>query len=302
MTGEILRASGLTAGYARRPVIHDITLALPDRPEGVGLIGESGSGKTTIALALLGLLRPYAGRVAFRGRDLRTLDRAGRARYRGEVQPVFQDGTEALDPRLRVAASIREARRAGVDVPGLLADVGLDPALATRRPHELSSGQRQRVSIARALAVGPKLLILDEPTSALDMTVQARILDLLERLRAEHDLSYLLITHNLALVDRLCATAHVLFAGRLVESGPADRLLRRPSHPYTLALRAAVPKLGEPLARGAGAPEMRPAETGCPYRLRCPFAVGRCAAEFPATRRLEDGRTVACHRAEDVLG
>ncbi|WP_433519765.1 ABC transporter ATP-binding protein [Nonomuraea sp. CA-143628] len=287
----MLRAEGVTLGYGKTPVVHDVTLDLTDG--GVGLIGESGSGKTTLARAFLGLLTPTSGNIWY---GQQTLKKADMRAFRRDVQPVFQ--AEALDPRMRVGASIAEAlpRNARHRVPELLDQVGLSPDLATRRPHQLSGGQRQRVVIARALAVGPRLLILDEPTSALDVTVQARILDLLAGLDTEH----LLITHNLAVVGRLCRTSHVLFAGRVVESGPTADILARPAHPYTLALRDAVPKLGgePPVARGRT--EARPAETGCPFRLRCPLAVKEC--EQPPALRDVEGRQVACHRAEDVLG
>ncbi|WP_084965454.1 ABC transporter ATP-binding protein [Thermoactinospora rubra] len=288
----ILGAERLTLGYGGAAVVHDVTFGVTEG--GVGLIGESGSGKTTIARALLGLLTPLGGEVRYGGQNLKYADKRA---FRRDVQPVFQ--AESLDPRMRVGRSIAEGlpRSERSRVPELMEQVGLDPSLARRRPHELSGGQRQRVVIARALAVRPRLLILDEPTSALDVTVQAKILDLLAGLATER----LLISHNLAVVARLCRTSHVLFAGRVVESGPTRELLERPAHPYTRALRDAVPKIGgrPPVATGV---EARPAETGCPYRLRCPLTVPECA-ERPPLRDLEGpgGRQVACHRAEDQL-
>ncbi|GII93901.1 ABC transporter ATP-binding protein [Sinosporangium siamense] len=305
-TAPTLTAENLTLAYGPVPVVHDVSLAVD--AGGAGLIGESGSGKTTLARALLGLLRPRAGRITYGTADVTRLRRAERAGFRAAVQPVFQDGGEALNPRMRIGTSIAEGltgrlraaeRRAAV--AELMAGVGLDPALAGRRPHELSGGQRQRAVIARALAVRPRVLVLDEPTSALDVTVQARILDLLERLRGEHGLAYLLITHNLAVVDRLCGTSHVMFAGRVVESGPTGDLLTRPAHPYTLALRDAVPRVGGPPPAASGRTEASPAPSGCPFRRRCPLAVSRCREEAPRPRSLE-GRRVACHRAEEVLG
>ncbi|WP_182907709.1 ABC transporter ATP-binding protein [Microbispora sp. H13382] len=304
----LLAAEKVTLAYGTTAVVHDVSLTVDEG--GVGLIGESGSGKTTLARALLGLVRPRSGVVRYGSRDLAGLGRTGRAEFRRAVQPVFQDGSEALDPRMTAGASITEAltthhrmsraeRRDRVDA--LLADVGLDPALAARRPHEMSGGQRQRVAVARALAVEPRLLVLDEPTSALDVTVQARILDLLERLAAEHGLGYLLITHNLGVVGRLCRTSSVLFAGRVVESGPTRELLTRPAHPYTRALRDAVPRLGGEPPRPTGRTEAAPATSGCPFRVPCPLAVDRCRDEAPLAREVE-GRGVACHRAEEVLG
>ncbi|MBF8185957.1 ABC transporter ATP-binding protein [Nonomuraea sp. K274] len=286
----VLRAERVTLGYGKRPVVHDLSLDITEG--GVGLIGESGSGKTTLARAFLGLLAPMSGNIWYGDQ---TLKKADMRTFRKDVQPVFQ--AEALDPRMRVGASVAEGlpRSARSRVTELLEQVGLDPALATRRPHQLSGGQRQRVVIARALAVGPRLLILDEPTSALDVTVQARILDLLAALDTER----LLITHNLAVVERLCRTSHVLFAGRVVESGPTGDLLARPAHPYTRALRDAVPKLGGAPPEARGRTEAVPAATGCSFRLRCPLAVAECE-RAPALRDVR-GRQVACHRAEDVL-
>ncbi|MEU6783499.1 ABC transporter ATP-binding protein [Nonomuraea angiospora] len=286
----MLRAERVTLGYGRTPVVHDVTLDITEG--GVGLIGESGSGKTTLARAFLGLLTPMSGNIWYGDQTLKKVDMR---KFRKDVQPVFQ--AEALDPRMRIGTSVAEAlpRGARDRVKDLLEQVGLDPDLATRRPHQLSGGQRQRVVIARALAVDPRLLILDEPTSALDVTVQARILDLLASLDTER----LLITHNLAVVDRLCRTAHVLFAGRVVESGPTAELLAKPAHPYTRALRDAVPKLGGDPPVAKGRTEAVPAPTGCPFRLRCPLAAPEC--EQPPALRDLDGRQVACHRAEDVL-
>jgi peptide/nickel transport system ATP-binding protein len=279
----------VSLGYGRTPVVHDVTLDITEG--GVGLIGESGSGKTTLARAFLGLLTPMSGTVWYEDRPLAAADRG---RFRRDVQPVFQ--SESLDPRMRVGTSIAEAlpRRERHRVPGLLRHVGLDPELADRRPHQLSGGQRQRVVIARALAVEPRLLILDEPTSALDVTVQARVLDLLAGLDTER----LLITHNLAVVGRLCRTSYVLFAGRVVESGPTKELLAAPAHPYTRALRDAVPKPGVAPPRATGRMGAGVAATGCPFRARCPLAVPECE-RMPPLREVR-GRQVACHRAEEV--
>ncbi|WP_223167133.1 ABC transporter ATP-binding protein [Nonomuraea sp. SYSU D8015] len=286
----MLRAERVTLGYGKRPVVHDVSLDVTEG--GVGLIGESGSGKTTLARAFLGLLSPMSGTIWYGDQTLKSVDMR---KFRKDVQPVFQ--AESLDPRMRIGSSIAEAlpRAARSRVGELLEQVGLDPGLAARRPHQLSGGQRQRVVIARALAVGPRLLILDEPTSALDVTVQAKILDLLAGLDTER----LLITHNLAVVERLCRTSHVLFAGRVVESGPTADLLAKPAHPYTKALRDAVPKLGGPPPEARGRTEAVPAATGCPYRLRCPLSVPECE-QAPPLRALES-RQVACHRAEEVL-
>ncbi len=302
----LLSVRQATRRFGAVQAVTDVSLEIPDAPGGIGIIGESGSGKTTLARILLGLLEPDEGEVLFRGAAVGRLGRGGRREFRAQVQPVFQDGNEALDPRMSVRASIVEAlsvtgrvgkdRRAGA-VADLLTDVGLDPALAQRFPHELSGGQRQRVIIARALAVRPKVLILDEPTSALDVTVQARILDLLDRLRDEHQLGMLLITHNLAVVQRLCGTAHVMFAGRVVESGPTRVLLSTPRHPYTRTLRDAVPRLGGTPPATAERPWQAPAEEGCAFRSRCPLATEICARERPVLRPV-GAQLAACHHAE----
>jgi ABC-type glutathione transport system ATPase component len=248
----LLEVGELRVAYGDREVVHGVSFDVEQGPYGLGLIGESGSGKTTVARALLRLMPVAGGRVRFDGKDVTRLRGRDLRAYRRAVQVVLQDGSEALDPRMRVGASVEEAlathdvvprgARAG-RVADLLGEVGLDASLARRYPHQLSGGQRQRVIIARALAVEPRLLILDEPTSALDVTVQARVLALVERLRRERGLAYLLISHNLAIVDRLCERCVVLRDGRIVEAGPTAQVLDHPQDPYTQALRAAVPEL-----------------------------------------------------------
>jgi ABC-type microcin C transport system duplicated ATPase subunit YejF len=228
-----------------------VSFEIPEGPFGVGLIGESGSGKSTIARVLLGLT-PASGSVTFDGREVSRLRGAELKAFRRSVQFVMQDGTEALNPRMRLRASVAEGltvhdvvprAERGRRVAALLQEVGLDPELGDRYPHELSGGQRQRATIARALAVEPRVLVLDEPTSALDVTVQARILALIKRLREERSLSYLLISHNLAIVDQLCEQCLVLHDGAVVESGATAQVLDAPQHPYTQQLRAAVPEI-----------------------------------------------------------
>jgi ABC-type microcin C transport system duplicated ATPase subunit YejF len=267
----LLDVRDLRVGYGGRDVVRGVSFAIDEAPFGLGLIGESGSGKTTIARAILRLIPYGGGEIAFEGRPVGALRGRDLRAYRRAVQVVLQDGSEALNPRMRVGASIGEAlavhdvvpraERAG-RVSDLLAEVGLEDQHARRWPHQLSGGQRQRVIIARALAVEPRLIILDEPTSALDVTVQARILALIERLRRERDLAYLLISHNLAVVDRLCEHCLVLRDGDVVEAGPTARVLDEPQDAHTRALRAAVPELpagpggsavAEPPGKGATA-------------------------------------------------
>ena len=188
----------------------------------------------------------------------------------------------------------------------LLSEAALDPALASRYPHQLSGGQRQRVAIARALAVSPRLLVLDEPTSALDVTAQARILALVRRLRDERQLAYLLITHNLAIIPGLCEQTVVLYLGRVAESGPTGELLTRPAHPYTLALRSAVPEVDAAARRSriilpGDTPRAGSTPPGCPFHPRCPLAIDVCRTTVPPLQAVAPGRDAACHRAGEVL-
>jgi len=194
----------------------------------------------------------------------------------------------------------------GDRVAALLSEAALDPALASRYPHQLSGGQRQRVAIARALAVSPRLLVLDEPTSALDVTAQARILALVRRLRDQRQLAYLLITHNLAIIPGLCEQTVVLYLGRVAESGPTGELLARPAHPYTLALRSAVPEVDAAARRSriilpGDTPHTASPPPGCPFHPRCPLVIDICRTTVPPVQAVAPGRQAACHRAGEVL-
>ena len=310
---SLLSVRDLRIAYSGVDVVHGVDVDVPAGPYGVGLIGESGSGKTTIARTLLKLHPASAGSVTFDGEDVLGLRGAALSAYRRAVQIVFQDGDGALDPRMSVLSNVAEPYAVHKTVPRserkgrvarLLDEVGLPADVITRYPHQLSGGQRQRVVIARALALEPRLLVLDEPTSALDVTVQERVLQLIERLRSERGLAYLLISHNLAVVDRLCESSVVLYRGVVMERGSTTTLLSRPRHPYTRALRAAVPEIGvqrPPLTRintGSAAPA---SPVGCVYAERCPLAVETCRTVTPVLREL-DGREVACHRAEEAAG
>jgi len=306
---SLLSVRDLRIAYGDEEVVHGVNLDVPAGPYGVGLIGESGSGKTTIARTLLVLHPASGGSVTFDGEDVLGRRGAALTRYRRAVQIVFQDGDGALDPRMSVLSSVAEpyavhktvARAERKErVAQLLHEVGLPADVISRYPHQLSGGQRQRVVIARALALEPRLLVLDEPTSALDVTVQERVLQLIERLREERGLAYVLISHNLAVVDRLCESSVVLYRGVVTERGPTNTLLSSPRHPYTRALRAAVPEIGvqrPPLTRIATG-SITVSSTGCVYAARCPLAVDLCRSEAPVLRPL-DGREVACHRAEE---
>lgn len=311
----LLEVEGLRVRFGAVRAVDGVSLALPSGPFGLGVVGESGSGKTTLGRAILRLVPVADGAVRVEGRDVLRARGGELRRYRRAVQIVFQDPDSSLDPRMRVGEAVAEALRAHRIVPrsGLAArvaelfeEVALDPVLASRYPHQLSGGQRQRVAIARALAVGPRVLVLDEPTSALDVTVQARILELIGRLRRERRLAYLLISHNLAVVEQLCEETAVMYLGRIVEQGPTSALLALPAHPYTVALRSAVPEIDlsrrRPRLLLAGAvPDPAAPPPGCRFHPRCPLAVDRCRAEPPILRELGAGRWVACHRAEEVV-
>jgi oligopeptide/dipeptide ABC transporter ATP-binding protein len=312
----LLEIDGLSVRYGPVQAVNGVSLQLAAGPAGLGLVGESGSGKTTIGRAVLRLTRVSGGQIRFEGADVATLRGRALQDYRRAVQIVFQDPDNSLDPRMRVGSSLREALAAHRVVPrgltagrarDLLAEVGLDPDFAARYPHQLSGGQRQRVAIARALSVQPRLLVLDEPTSALDVRAQARVLSLIGRLRAGRKLSYLLITHNFAIVSELCEQTAVLYLGRIAESGPTGALLRSPAHPYTQALRSAVPELDWAARRTrlvlpGDPPDAASPPPGCVFHPRCPLAVSRCRTEVPLLRAVAPGRLAACHRAEDVLG
>lgn len=306
----LMSVNGLRLAYDGVDVVHGVDLNVPVGPYGVGLIGESGSGKTTIARALLKLHPVSAGTVVFDGTDVLSMRGAALSQYRRDVQVVFQDGDGALDPRMSVFSTVAEPfavhgtvprNRRRARVAELLDEVGLPSDIVNRYSHQLSGGQRQRVVIARALALEPRLLVLDEPTSALDVTVQERVLQLIERLRIERGLAYLLISHNLGVVDRLCESSSVLYRGVVMERGSTATLLSHPLHPYTRALRAAVPEIGvvrPPLTRISTGSVTSGASNGCAYVERCPLALEHCHRAVPQLRTLE-GRDVACHRAEE---
>src|SRR5688500_2613033 len=274
----------------------------------LGLVGESGCGKTTTSKLILGLERPTAGTIRFEGRDVHALGRAGEREYRRFVQAVFQDPYASLDPRMRVAAIVAEPLviNSDLDAAGrrrrvaeLLDVVGLPQRAGTLYPHEFSGGQRQRVAIARALALSPKLVVLDEPVSALDVSIRAQILNLLTDLQKRLGVSYLFIAHDLAAVAHMSHTIAVMYLGKIVEWGDADAVALDPKHPYTQALFAAAlpidldgPRADTTLAGEVPRPLNPPA--GCRFHPRCPVAMPHCATQESALRRVS-GRLVACH-------
>ena len=309
----LLEVRDLHVRFGAVRAVDGVSLDLAAGPFGLGLVGESGSGKTTTGRAVMRLAPIERGSILLEGRDVTRLRGRELKRSRRAIQIVFQDPDGTLDPRMRVGPAIAEAIRAHDLVPrgdvsgrveALLADVGLEAEHARRYPHQLSGGQRQRVAIARALAVEPRILVLDEPTSALDVTVQARILRLIGTLREQRQLAYLLISHNLAVVEQLCESTAVMYLGKIVERAATQIVLTEPAHPYTVALRAAVPDItarrtGVPLVPGPP-PSAAAPPPGCTFHPRCPLAVERCRIDVPELRTV-GARAVACHRAEDVL-
>ncbi|HZY69882.1 MAG TPA: ABC transporter ATP-binding protein [Thermoplasmata archaeon] len=305
------------SGHARLAVhaVDGVSLQIA-AGETLGLIGESGSGKTTLGWIIARLLAPTAGRIWFGGEDVTELSGRELRRWRRNVQTVFQDPVGSLDPRMRVWEIVGEPIRAQEQlsrpelrrrVAELLPDVGLPADCLDQYPHEFSGGGRQRLSVARALSVRPRLVVLDEPTSALDVAVQAQILNRLVSLQREHGFAYLLITHNVAAVRYVADRVAVMYLGKIAESGPVRELLQHPLHPYTKALLAAlpVPDVRRRRARfriSGDIPTLVSPPPGCRFASRCPYVVDVCRKVEPLLREIagRPGHPVACHRAEEV--
>ncbi|MCW2490881.1 MAG: hypothetical protein JWN47_245 [Frankiales bacterium] len=276
--------------------------------EVLSLVGESGSGKSTLGMCVTGMSTPTAGRIRFAGEDVALASRRGRADFRRRVQPVFQDPRSSLDPRWPIERTIREpldAYRVGSSVERtarvaeLMDLVGLPRHFASRQPRELSGGQQQRVAIAAALALRPELLVADEPVSALDVSVQAQILNLLDELRNRLKLALLFIAHDLSVVEHLSDRVAVMYLGRIVETGPVERIFSAPEHPYTRALIDAIPHAdpGRKMSRirltGEIPSPVNP-PSGCRFHPRCPVAVDRCSTEEPQDTQFDEGHSAAC--------
>ena len=281
--------------------------------ETLGLVGESGCGKTTLGRSLVKLVEPTSGTILFDGKDIAHLHGAALQESRRGLQMIFQDPIGSLNPRMTVEEIIGEAldihklagdssaRRARI--ADLLKAVGLNAQYAQRYPHEFSGGQRQRIGIARALAVEPKLIVCDEPVSALDVSVQAQIVNLLQDLQQERGLAFLFIAHDLAVVKHISQRVMVMYLGKVVELGSAKAVVEQPKHPYTQALISAIPVVDPDSKRqrivlAGDVPSPINPPSGCPFHTRCPIAVDRCKTDIPPLREITPGHFAACHLAK----
>ncbi len=324
MTNDVLlRVDGLvkhfpvTAGVFGRVVDHvkavdGVSFELR-RGETLGLVGESGCGKTTVGRSVLRLVEPTSGRIQFDGRELTVLPARELRGLRREMQMIFQDPFSSLNPRMTVLDIVGEAlevhglaRGAEVErrVVDLLEKVGIPSAWVDRYPHEFSGGQRQRIGIARAIALGPKLVVCDEPVSALDVSIQAQVINLLIELRREMNLSYLFIAHDLSVVRHISHRIAVMYLGQLVETAPVKQLFAEPAHPYTRALLSAIPvpqprRRAERIVLEGDVPTPMHPPSGCRFHTRCPAVMERCRVEEPRSIGVAEGHRVKCFHAYD---
>jgi len=279
------------------------------RGETLGLVGESGCGKSTVGRTIMRLVEPTGGEVFLGSKAIFSLTEEELRAVRKEMAIVFQDPYSSLDPRLRVMDIVAEPLRTHTSLTGtklrgkvleLLRHVGLGSEHLARYPHEFSGGQRQRIAIARALALNPSFLILDEPTSALDVSVQAQVLNLITGLQKTFDLTYLFISHNLAVVEHISHRVIIMYLGRIVEAGPTDAIFLNPAHPYSKALLSAVPnpdpdRQTEEFVLMGDVPSPVDVPSGCAFRTRCPLARDICRDRLPLLTEIEEGHSAACH-------
>lgn len=279
-----------------------------DRGETLGLVGESGCGKSTMARALMRLEEPTAGKILLNGVDLCALHGEKLRKMRGHFQMIFQDPYASLNPRMSIFSVLDEALRLHTDLDAagraarireLMVMVGLNPDHVQRHPHQFSGGQRQRIGIARALAVNPEFIVADEPVSALDVSVQAQIVNLLQEIQEKTGVAFLFIAHDLAVVEHISKRIMVMYLGKIVESAPAAELCAEPRHPYTKALLSAVPSVNterrkERIILTGDVPSPLDPSKGCRFHTRCPYATAQCAQEVPPMREVSPGHYCAC--------
>jgi peptide/nickel transport system ATP-binding protein len=311
LAGRLARRLRRTLGGQVRDevvrAVDDVDLVVR-KGEVVGLVGESGCGKSTLGRMVAGILPPSAGEVLFEGHDIATLDKHAARAARLKVQMIFQDPYASLNPRMRVAEIVGEAPRVHGLIPrggfapyvdAQLRRAGLDPAFKRRYPHQFSGGQRQRIGIARALAVAPEFLVCDEAVAALDVSIQAQMLNLFMDLRAELDLTYLFISHDLGVVEHLSDRVAIMYLGRIVEEAPAEEIFARANHPYTRALLAEIPRIDARKRQFSAIkgeiPSPLDPPTGCHFHPRCPHALPRCREAAPGLREVAAGHRSACH-------
>jgi peptide/nickel transport system ATP-binding protein len=301
-----------TVDYVK--AVDDVSFEI-NEGETLGLVGESGSGKSTTGYCVLQLLKPTSGSVRFMGKELTTMSRNDLREMRNEMQIVFQDPYSSLNPRMTVGNIVGEPMAVHGQgskkdrerrVRDLLETVGFNPDFTNRYPHEFSGGQRQRIGIARALALNPRLIVCDEPVSALDVSIQAQVVNLLEDIQDELNLSYVFIAHDLSVVRHISDRVVVMYLGRVMEEADRDTLYEHPLHPYTHALMSAVPvpdprhSAGrERIILSGDLPSPQHPPSGCVFRTRCPKAQQKCADEFPPPVELAPGHRVACHFPEE---